>query len=51
MDEGQTIDELRLAELESGASEKQLAEREGIDIESLRKSLRRGRKRRSKARG
>jgi hypothetical protein len=48
---GQTIDELRLALLESGVSEEQLAEREGIDIESLRKSFRRGRQRRSLATG
>ena len=48
---GQTVDELRLAMLESGVSEEQLAEREGIDIESLRKSLRRGRQRQSGASG
>jgi hypothetical protein len=46
---GQTIDELRLDLLESSEiSEEQLAEREGIDLESLKKSLRRGRQKRSR---
>jgi hypothetical protein len=45
MTAGQTIDELRLDLLESGISEEQIAKREGIDIESLRKSFRRGRQR------
>jgi hypothetical protein len=48
---GQTIDELRLDLLESGINEERLAERERIDIESLRKSLRRGRHRRGSATG
>jgi hypothetical protein len=40
----QTIDELRLRELESGrASEEELTRRDGLDIESLRRSIRRAR--------
>jgi hypothetical protein len=51
MTAGQTIDELRLDLFESGISEEKLAERDGLDIEYIKKSLRRGRKRRDRATG
>jgi hypothetical protein len=51
MTAGQTIDELRLELWEGGLSYEDIATRDKIDIESAKKSIRRGRRRRNRATG
>ena len=46
---GDSIHELRLVAHENGASEEELARREGIDIESIKHSLRRARREREQS--